>query len=242
MRPSVKQPLRLEVPSGETDRILLHACCAPCSGAIIEAMLRHGIRPAVFYSNANIFPAREYEIRRDECRRHCEANGLAFIDDDSDHASWRCVVRGLEKEPERGRRCLQCFRYRLERAARFAHENGFRVLATTLASSRWKDLDQVNEAGRYACGLFPDVVWWPQNWRTGGLQERRGQIIREQGFYNQTYCGCEYSMERLSPGEGKGTISPSPEPDPPGGQTGRTVERPNGQISRPVEQPDRQTS
>ena len=151
MRPSVKQPLRLEVPSGETDRILLHACCAPCSGAIIEAMLRQGIRPAVFYSNANIFPAREYEIRRDECRRHCEANGLAFIDDDSDHASWRCVVRGLEKEPERGRRCLQCFRYRLERAARFAHENGYRVLATTLASSRWKDLDQVNEAGCPQC-------------------------------------------------------------------------------------------
>ena len=231
MRPSVKQPLRLEVPSGETERILLHACCAPCSGAIIEALLRQGIRPAVFYSNANIFPAREYEIRRDECRRHCEANGLAFIDDDSDHASWRCVVRGLEKEPERGRRCLQCFRYRLERAARFAHENGYRVLATTLASSRWKDLDQVNEAGRYACGLFPDVVWWPQNWRTGGLQERRGQIIREQGFYNQTYCGCEYSMERLSPGEGKETISPSPEPDPPGGQPGRTVERPDRQTS-----------
>ena len=231
MRPSVKQPLRLEVPSGETERILLHACCAPCSGAIIEALLRQGIRPAVFYSNANIFPAREYEIRRDECRRHCEANGLAFIDDDSDHASWRCVVRGLEKEPERGRRCLQCFRYRLERAARFAHENGYRVLATTLASSRWKDLDQVNEAGRYACGLFPDVVWWPQNWRTGGLQERRGQIIREQGFYNQTYCGCEYSMERLSPGERKGAISPSPEPDPPGGQTARTVERPDRQTS-----------
>lgn len=196
---SVKHPLRLEVPCGEAGRVLLHACCAPCSGAILEAMLRQGIRPAVFYSNANIYPVREYEIRRDECRRHCAANGLTFIDDAYDHDGWRRIARGLEREPERGDRCLQCFRYRLERAARYAHENGYRVLTTTLASSRWKDLEQVNAAGQYACSLFPDVVWWPQNWRIGGLQQRRGEIIREQGFYNQLYCGCEFSMARLAP-------------------------------------------
>ena len=198
MCPSVKHSLRLEVPSGETDKVLLHACCAPCSGAIIEALLQRGVRPAVFYSNANIFPVREYEIRRDECRRHCAANGLTFIDDDYDHADWHRIARGLEEEPERGARCAQCFRYRLERAARYAHEHGYRVLTTTLASSRWKNLDQVNEAGRAACAPFPDVAWWPQNWRIGGLQERRGQIIREQGFYNQLYCGCEFSMRRLN--------------------------------------------
>ena len=197
MCPSPKHPLRLEVPSGENEKVLLHACCAPCSGAILEAMLRQGIRPAVFYSNANIFPAREYEIRREECRRFCAANGLSFIDDDYAHDGWRRIAQGREHEPERGDRCLQCFRYRLERAARFAHEHGYSVLTTTLASSRWKDLEQVNAAGRYACGLFPDVIWWGQNWRIGGLQERRGEIIREQGFYNQLYCGCEFSMRRM---------------------------------------------
>ena len=117
-------PLKQEIPGGEDRKILLHACCAPCSGAIIEYMLREGIRPAVFFSNANIFPVKEYEIRREECRRWCEKNGLTFIDDDYDHPHWQSITKGLEKEPERGRRCLQCFRFRLERAARYAHEHG----------------------------------------------------------------------------------------------------------------------
>ncbi|MBQ3997006.1 MAG: epoxyqueuosine reductase QueH [Bacteroidales bacterium] len=178
--------LILQVPGGETN-VLLHACCAPCSGAIIEIMLQQGIRPTVFYSNANIFPLEEYEIRRNECRRYCEANGLDFIDDDYDHKDWQRIAKGLEHEPERGARCLECFRYRLRRAAAYAHSHGFHVLTTTLASSRWKDLNQVNLAGEEACAPYEDVLWWPQNWRKGGLQERRGEIIKEMDFYNQLY-------------------------------------------------------
>lgn len=93
---------------------------------------------------------------------------------------------------------MMCFRFRLERAARYAQEHGFDVLTTTLASSRWKNLDQVNAAGFYACSLFPDVTWWDMNWRKGGLQERRNEIIREHGFYNQLYCGCEFSIPNAS--------------------------------------------
>lgn len=199
MKHKERIPLRQEVPGGEDAKILLHACCAPCSGAIIEYMVREGLRPTVFFSNANIFPLKEYEIRRDECRRWCEANGLVFIDDDYDHAAWQVIARGLEQAPERGPRCLHCFRYRLERAARYAKENGYDVLTTTLASSRWKDLDQVNAAGAWACARFPGVTWWPRNWRTGGLQQRRGEIIREQCFYNQLYCGCEFSLSQHDP-------------------------------------------
>ena len=68
------------------------------------------------------------------------------------------------------------------------------VLTTTLASSRWKSLDQVNAAGEWACAQVDGVTWWPQNWRKGGLQERRNEIIRSERFYNQLYCGCEYSI------------------------------------------------
>lgn len=186
--------LHLEPPFGET-KVLLHACCAPCSGAIIECMLHSGIKPTIFYSNSNIFPLKEYETRRDECRRYAETNGLEVVEDEYDHSQWRCIAAGLESEPERGKRCLACFRYRLERAAKYAHENEYRVLTTTLASSRWKDIDQINAAGEYACNLFPDVLWWAQNWRKGGLQERRGQILKEQNFYNQLYCGCEFSIK-----------------------------------------------
>lgn len=176
------------------DRVLLHTCCAPCSSAIIECLMRSGITPTIYYCNPNIYPEEEYLIRKNECSRYAESLGLDIVDADYDHAEWLEAVRGLEGEPERGGRCLQCFRFRLERAARYAEEHGFRVLTTTLASSRWKSLDQINEAGRWAVSRHPAVLWWDRNWRKGGLQERRGQIIREYGFYNQQYCGCEFSI------------------------------------------------
>ncbi len=120
-----------------------------------------------------------------------------MVEDEYDHEAWRTAVQGLEGEPERGRRCLQCFRYRLKRAAAYAQEHGYTVLTTTLASSRWKRLDQIDEAGDEACATEPDVCWWDRNWRKGGLQERRNEIIREQDFYNQRYCGCEFSRAHL---------------------------------------------
>ena len=204
MRPDV----HLEVPGGST-RVLLHCCCAPCSGAVVECLVANGIRPTLFFSNANIVPREEYELRRSELCRYAAEFGLEVVDDDDDHAAWLAAVRGMEGEPERGARCLQCFRYRLLRAARYAAAHGYDVLTTTLASSRWKDLAQVDQAGREACeavsSALPDaapgvssqaaprVTWWGQNWRRGGLQPRRAEIIREQQFYNQTYCGCEFS-------------------------------------------------
>ena len=174
-------------------RVLLHACCAPCSSAIVECLQDNGLQPTVFYSNSNITPVEEYLKRLEECRRYAAECGIEIVEDRYDHREWLTIAAGLEKEPERGGRCLQCFRFRLERAARYAHENGFQVLATTLASSRWKSLEQVDAAGEYACSLFPDVVWWKMNWRKGGLQERRNRLIREKGFYNQLWCGCEFS-------------------------------------------------
>lgn len=189
----MKNTLRIEVPGGE-DTVLLHTCCAPCSSAIVECLMQNGIRPVIYYCNPNICPEEEYLIRKNECTRYAQSLGLEIADADYDHDTWRRYIAGLEGEPERGRRCLSCFRMRLERTARYAHEHGIKVIATTLASSRWKSLEQINEAGRYAAGLFPDVIWWDRNWRKGGLQERRSQIIREYGFYNQQYCGCEFSM------------------------------------------------
>ena len=103
----------------------------------------------------------------------------------------------MEQEPERGGRCLRCFKLRLLETARYAHEHGFSVITTTLASSRWKSLEQINEAGQYATASYPDVTYWEQNWRKGGLQERRNQLLKEYDFYNQQYCGCEFSMQRL---------------------------------------------
>ncbi len=184
-----------EIPEG-VDRVLLHTCCAPCSSAIIEWMMAHGVRPTIYYCNPNIFPEEEYRIRKDECSRYARSLGLDIVDADYDHAAWRAQMEGFEDEPERGGRCLKCFRMRLLDTARYAHEHGFRVITTTLASSRWKSLEQINEAGHFAVSAYPDVIWWDQNWRKGGLSERRAAIIKEYHFYNQQYCGCEFSMRK----------------------------------------------
>ena len=186
----------IQVPMGET-RVLLHTCCAPCSSAIIEALMKVGITPVIYYCNPNIYPYEEYEIRKNECTRYAQALGLEIVDADYDHQNWLEAVKGLENEPERGGRCMKCFKIRLLRTALYAKERGIKVITTTLASSRWKSLDQINEAGHWAVDkLRQDVVWWDQNWRKNGLQERRLQIIKEYDFYNQLYCGCEFSMRK----------------------------------------------
>ena len=194
----MKQKNNIQVPMGET-KVLLHTCCAPCSSAIIEAMMQNGINPVIYYCNPNIYPREEYEIRKNECTRYAQALGLEIVDADYDHENWLCEMKGLENEPERGGRCLKCFKLRLLRSARYARERGIKVITTTLASSRWKSLDQINEAGQWACKNIPPddcVIWWDQTWRKNGLQERRLQIIKEYDFYNQRYCGCEFSMPK----------------------------------------------
>ena len=199
-----KGRLEIQAPMGEKT-VLLHTCCAPCSSAIIEAMISNGITPVIYYCNPNIYPLEEYEIRKNECTRYARSLGLEIIDADYDHEAWLEAIRGMENEPERGGRCLKCFKLRLLRTAEYAMQRGIKVITTTLASSRWKSLDQINEAGLWACSQIngrssaaplESVVWWDQNWRKGGLQERRLQIIKEYDFYNQLYCGCEFSMRK----------------------------------------------
>ena len=212
------------VPEGCSE-VLLHACCAPCSSAIVEWMLNNGVRPTIFYYNPNIWPREEYEIRKQESKRHAESLGVSWIDGDYDHEAWTDDVRRCEgteacgydvaTEPERGRRCERCFTLRLTATARKAKELGFKFFATTLASSRWKSLEQIERAGRMAEQMVNgqrskvkgqwskvnEVIFWAQNWRKDGLQERRNQLLKEYGFYTQQYCGCEFSAR------GAGTLT-----------------------------------
>ena len=199
----MKQPA-IQKPE-DISEVLLHACCAPCSSAIVEWMMANGIRPVIYYFNPNIWPREEYEIRKKESKRHAESLGLTWIDGDYDHEEWLHGVCGLEGEPERGRRCERCFTLRLIAAAKKAQELNIPYFTTTLASSRWKSLEQINQAGQVAeemvndqCSMFNEVKYWAQNWRKGGLYERRNQLLKEYDFYNQQYCGCEFSMRGKS--------------------------------------------
>lgn len=181
------------VPEG-CKRVLLHACCAPCSSAIVEWLLAHEIEPVIYYFNPNIYPSRNTRSARTS-KRHAESLGIWWIDDDYNHESWQQAMCGLENEPERGKRCERCFYYRLLATAKKAQELGIEYFATTLASSRWKNLEQINAAGEAAeKSVNVAARFWPQNWRKDGLQERRNALLKEYNFYNQTYCGCEFSI------------------------------------------------
>ncbi|MBP5366638.1 MAG: epoxyqueuosine reductase QueH [Bacteroidales bacterium] len=192
--PEIKYiPPTVEAPGNSTE-VLLHACCAPCSSAILECLIANKITPTVFYFNPNIFPREEYEIRKAESKRQVADLGLRFIDADYDHEAWLGEMTGLESEPERGSRCAKCFKIRLLATAQCAEREHIPCFATTLSSSRWKSLEQIDEAGQWAENQVSNVRYWAHNWRKQGLSERRNQLLREGGFYNQQYCGCEFSF------------------------------------------------
>ena len=139
--------------------LLLHSCCAPCSGEVMEALLVSGIRYTIFFYNPNIHPQREYELRKNENIRFAEKHGIPFVDADYDTDNWFARAKGLENEPERGARCTACFDMRFERTALYAHENGFSVFSSSLGISRWKDMAQINGCGARAAGRYPDLVY-----------------------------------------------------------------------------------
>ena len=146
------------------ENVLLHSCCAPCSAAIVEWMLAQDIRPTLYYFNPNIFPQEEYEIRKSECSRYAQKLGLEIIDGDYDHTAWLSDVAGLEDEPERGKRCLQCFKIRLLATAKLADERGFRLFTTTLPL---RDGRAFNKSPKPGNGLRLALKVWNFGKRTG---------------------------------------------------------------------------
>ncbi len=186
-----RQPLPL--PNGH-NKVLLHSCCAPCSGEVMEAMLASGIDYTIFFYNPNIHPLKEYELRKEENIRFAEQFGVPFVDADYDKDNWFDRARGMEWEPERGVRCTMCFDMRFERTALYAHENGFPVITSSLGISRWKDMKQINDCGVRAAAHYPDMLYWEFNWRKGGGSSRMIEISKRERFYQQEYCGCIYSL------------------------------------------------
>ena len=183
----------LKTPGGET-QLLLHSCCAPCEGEVLQTMLYSGIQPTVFFYNPNIHPKREYELRKSEDKRYCDKIGVEHLDADYDVENWFERIRGLEWEPERGARCTACFDMRFERTALYAHENGFKIISSSLGISRWKNMDQINGCGERAAARYKDLTYWTYNWRKAGGSQRMIEISKQEGFYQQEYCGCVYSL------------------------------------------------
>ncbi len=186
-RPQLKTPL-------DQAPVLMHSCCAPCAAELMEAMLESQIPYSIFFYNPNIHPKKEYELRKQENIRFAQKHGIPFIDVDYDVDNWFDRTKGLEWEPERGKRCTACFDMRFERTALYAFEHGFPVITSSLGISRWKDMNQINDCGIRSASHYEGVSYWTFNWRKQGGSERMYQISKAENFYKQEYCGCVYSL------------------------------------------------
>lgn len=188
-----KEMIVLETPT-ESKNVLLHSCCAPCAGEVMERMTEAGIQYTIFFYNPNIHPEKEYLIRKEENIRFAEELGVPFIDADYDKDNWFARTRGMEWEPERGKRCTECFDMRFEKTAEYAHQHGFDTITSCLGISRWKNMEQINDCGMRAVKPYPGMHYWTFNWRKGGGSQRMLDISKRERFYQQEYCGCVYSL------------------------------------------------
>ena len=180
---------------GRVPRLLLHACCAPCSSAVLEYLTQF-FSITLLYYNPNIAPFEEYQKREAELGRlvsqmkvvhpvellPCEYDGQAFA----------AAAKGLEQEPEGGRRCEACFRLRLRYAASQAARLGFDYYTTTLSISPLKNAPLLNRLGEEIGEEF-GVRHLPSDFKKKNGYKRSVELSREYSLYRQDYCGCVYS-------------------------------------------------
>lgn len=174
-------------------KFMLHACCAPCSIAVIDE-LRQGFDLTVYFFNPNIHPLKEYLKRKAEVVKVCGEWNVSMIDGDYEPAKWAQVTRGLETEPEGGARCSKCFFLRLENTARMAVLKSQDFFGTTLTMGRQKNSKAINEIGT-AIGEQFGVPFYAEDWKKKGRYEKRNAMVKERGIYVQSYCGCVYSLK-----------------------------------------------
>jgi predicted adenine nucleotide alpha hydrolase (AANH) superfamily ATPase len=174
------------------NRLLLHVCCGPCATSVIE-QLADEYELVLFFSNANLYPEAEFVKRELAVHDLALRLQLTVINDEYNHKDWLAFVAGLEQEPEKGARCVQCFCYRLQRTALKAKKLGIDFFSTTLPISPYKDYQQIVTVGQKIAqeqGLSFIVQPFGQN---SGYQ-RSIQLSQEYGLYRQKYCGCEFSI------------------------------------------------
>ena len=173
---------------GRRPRLLLHACCGPCSSAVLEQLSQY-FDITILYYNPNIWPAEEYHRREEELERfvaQAHPLGVTVVEDRYDPQEFYDAARGLEDEPERGARCTACYRLRMRRAAQYAAEHGFDWFTTTLSISPHKDAARINQYG---------VPHLPSDFKKKNGYLRSLQLSAEYGLYRQDYCGCVFSAQ-----------------------------------------------
>ena len=183
----------------ERPRLLLHACCGPCSSAVLEQLCQR-FAVTVLYYNPNIWPAAEHDRRRDELARFLQQCGCGaqLVAPPYAPEEFYSAVQGLEAEPERGGRCTVCYRLRMEQAARYAAEHGFDWFCSTLSISPRKDAEKINAIGRELEKKY-GVRHLPNEFKRKEGHKRSLELSAQYGLYRQDWCGCEFSARGSAP-------------------------------------------
>lgn len=183
------------VKNNEVPTLLLHSCCAPCSSYVISFLANY-FYITILYYNPNISPRDEYEVRKKEqIRLIKEINtkySVKFMDCDYDNDLYEEKIKGLESEPERGKRCNVCFRLRLEETAKRASLNNFDYFSTTLTVSPYKNARLINEIG-LDIGNRYNVSYLVSDFKKNDGYKKSILLSNEYNLYRQNYCGCKYS-------------------------------------------------
>ncbi|MFA6253366.1 MAG: epoxyqueuosine reductase QueH [Patescibacteria group bacterium] len=172
-------------------KLLLHACCAPCSIYVLQKLSAdHEV--TIYFYDPNIHPRQEYNLRRDELKKYAEKFKIDFVEGPYDSANWLARTKGLENEPERGQRCEVCFDIRLAESARYAKNNNFDIWTTVLSISPHKDAKQINMVGE-KIAVTVGLLYISADWKKNDGFKIAGQLSKQENFYRQDYCGCIYS-------------------------------------------------
>ena len=174
-------------------KIVLHACCAICSGYPVSYLKDAGYRVVVYFYNPNIYPHEEYVRRLAAQKTLCKAMNVEFVEAEYVPEEFYTAALGLESEPEKGKRCDKCFELRLRKTAEFAKSLGVEEFTTSITISPHKNFTKLSQIGEQIAaeyGLKFEAVDFKK--KDGFL--KTNQISRELGLYRQNYCGCEFSQ------------------------------------------------
>jgi predicted adenine nucleotide alpha hydrolase (AANH) superfamily ATPase len=175
----------------EGKKLLLHVCCGPCAVYVVEKLKKEYTTTCFFY-NPNIQPKQEYDFRKNELVRVSDIKGWKVEFPEYDIRGWFEEVRGLEKEPEKGKRCSVCFYLRLKKTFDFAKFHGFSHVASTLSISPYKVTSQINLEGEKLSKEY-HITFIPENFKSRNGYQIAKTMAYDLGIKHQNYCGCVYS-------------------------------------------------
>jgi len=175
-------------------KILLHVCCAPCSPYVAD-LLSKDYEVTLFFYNPNIQPESEYKLRLEEIKRFAEENNLNLITGNYELNKWSDYIKGLENEPERGKRCDQCFKLRIETSFKKAEEQSIPYLTTTLTVSPHKKANTINRIGQELSESY-NVKFLAENFKKSEGFKKTNLMGKKYNFYRQNYCGCLFSRRK----------------------------------------------